>query len=551
MFDLERELSKWREQLLIGGIYSPTDVDELETHVLDAVDDLQERGLTQEEAFWVAVHRLGDVESLNMEFGKVGIENEQQAQKSPIVQAEQEKPSPMAGKSGKSIGLSKKILVAAMIFMLVTAGSVFYAQVAPRQYQTMAILMHENVDATFPGIGSRALVPLQHLTRAGDFVDNVAKKMAEEEINCHANEIRSNISLRVPKDTGIIEVIATSNEPRKAAAMANASAEILIQELAKMKSTDSVKALEFLKEQMTIVDRNLREAETRLKTFMEKEGILSAVPLVTHSGGPGEENENRYRYGSLVGQLSDLQSQLIYIQNEKDLTQAELNSINSMIEERKEQLALEEMPQLTGSITPQVDQLRKKVADWQLELAALRDTYSEEHYKVVELKQKIVNAENRLQLEISKLIESQANTYSTPEWESLLSQALMLDMQLRGYEEKERLAARKIEEFKNRHHDLIDKEVELVRLEREARIREKTYMLLTDRYEEMLLQQQINAPRVRMIDTAFPPASPIRPNRIRIITLGMFLGAILGIGVALFFEIASRRKRSPQLSNSQ
>ena len=48
MFDMDRELNKWREQLLVGGVYRSSDIDELEVHVLDAIDNLESKGLTQE-----------------------------------------------------------------------------------------------------------------------------------------------------------------------------------------------------------------------------------------------------------------------------------------------------------------------------------------------------------------------------------------------------------------------------------------------------------------------------------------------------------------------
>ena len=71
MFDLEQQLSKWRSQMLAGDACLPDDIDELEAHVLDAMGDLESKGLTQEEAFWVAVHRMGDAKSLNGEFRKI------------------------------------------------------------------------------------------------------------------------------------------------------------------------------------------------------------------------------------------------------------------------------------------------------------------------------------------------------------------------------------------------------------------------------------------------------------------------------------------------
>ena len=47
------------------------DLDELEAHLRDTIDELNETGLNEEESFWVARLRFGDVHSVQREFQKV------------------------------------------------------------------------------------------------------------------------------------------------------------------------------------------------------------------------------------------------------------------------------------------------------------------------------------------------------------------------------------------------------------------------------------------------------------------------------------------------
>jgi tyrosine-protein kinase Etk/Wzc len=179
--------------------------------------------------------------------------------------------------------------------------------------------------------------------------------------------------------------------------------------------------------------------------------------------------------------------------------------------------------------------LQTKIADWQLELATLQDTYTDKHYRVVELKQRIREAQNRLHAEIANLVEERSiNPIS--EWENLVQQAVSLYVQLKGFEHRETLAASRIEQFRKEHPDLLDKEVQLVRLEREARIREKTYMLLMDRYEEMLLLKQVGSREFSIVDSAIPPGGPIAPRKMRIIIAGLLVGLVMGVAAAFFLE---------------
>ncbi len=75
MFELESQVRKWRSHLRASGSLSEQDLEELESHLRDSIDDLTSRGITTEEAFLVSVRRLGDTEALGDEFAKVTTEN--------------------------------------------------------------------------------------------------------------------------------------------------------------------------------------------------------------------------------------------------------------------------------------------------------------------------------------------------------------------------------------------------------------------------------------------------------------------------------------------
>ncbi len=70
-FDLNQAIQQWRQQLAASPVIRLDDVDELESHLRDAVAAMESKGLTSAEAFWIARHRLGTGDSLQGEFGKV------------------------------------------------------------------------------------------------------------------------------------------------------------------------------------------------------------------------------------------------------------------------------------------------------------------------------------------------------------------------------------------------------------------------------------------------------------------------------------------------
>jgi hypothetical protein len=67
---LEERIGEWRSYVLRRQAIGSKDVDELEDHLRTQVADLREAGLDDEEAFLIAVKRLGDLDSLSREYAR-------------------------------------------------------------------------------------------------------------------------------------------------------------------------------------------------------------------------------------------------------------------------------------------------------------------------------------------------------------------------------------------------------------------------------------------------------------------------------------------------
>jgi hypothetical protein len=70
-FDLNRALQLWLARLGQSPQVKAENLTELESHVRDSVIQLQSKGLSSEESFLVATHRVGSPEKLEPEFAKV------------------------------------------------------------------------------------------------------------------------------------------------------------------------------------------------------------------------------------------------------------------------------------------------------------------------------------------------------------------------------------------------------------------------------------------------------------------------------------------------
>jgi hypothetical protein len=70
-FDLNRAIQQWRETLAQSPAFRSENLHELQGHLRDSVAGLEARGLSAEEAFMIATKRIGRVDSLEAEYGKV------------------------------------------------------------------------------------------------------------------------------------------------------------------------------------------------------------------------------------------------------------------------------------------------------------------------------------------------------------------------------------------------------------------------------------------------------------------------------------------------
>jgi hypothetical protein len=72
MFDLDRAIADWRQQLTADGIRSPEVLDELESHLREEIDAQLHSGIDHKLAFDAAIERIGATGVLKNEFAKVG-----------------------------------------------------------------------------------------------------------------------------------------------------------------------------------------------------------------------------------------------------------------------------------------------------------------------------------------------------------------------------------------------------------------------------------------------------------------------------------------------
>src|SRR5215211_2587251 len=90
----ETQIAAWRAYVAEAPAVDGRDVDELEAHLRDQIAELDAAGLTADEAFLVAVKRVGDLDTLSREFAR---EHSGRLWKQLVLSGEDELASPSSG----------------------------------------------------------------------------------------------------------------------------------------------------------------------------------------------------------------------------------------------------------------------------------------------------------------------------------------------------------------------------------------------------------------------------------------------------------------------
>jgi hypothetical protein len=94
MAGVEDQIAEWRAYVARAPAVDGRDVDELEAHLRDQIAELDAAGLSDDEAFLVAVKRMGDLDTLSREFAR---EHHGRLWKQLVLSGEDEPPRPASG----------------------------------------------------------------------------------------------------------------------------------------------------------------------------------------------------------------------------------------------------------------------------------------------------------------------------------------------------------------------------------------------------------------------------------------------------------------------
>lgn len=337
-----------------------------------------------------------------------------------------------------------------------------------------------------------------------------------------------NIIVKPVERTDIIRVLVHSTDPVEAAVIANAVADNLLEQSKNTARLEVSEVRKFLESQLKIVENNLKRSADSLRHFKEKNKVFSLSTegeelFSKLSAFDGQYNEANADYITKKKKLDFLKEQ--YRQNQEDL-----------------------LMDVTESNSPVIVNLRNKLIGYETEYSTfLLQGLSEDHPKITRIKNRIEETKKQLKVEVERLIASDAERGDLLAMnEKIMEELADLEVEIVALAAKKEAIGRTRSSYEQQFSTLPAKELKLAQLERAYEINDNIYAMLMEKYEEVKITEAGQLGNVKIIDKAFVPSSPIKPNKKKNVLFALLVGVGIGLVFTVFTEYLDTSVKEPK-----
>jgi succinoglycan biosynthesis transport protein ExoP len=297
------------------------------------------------------------------------------------------------------------------------------------------------------------------------------------------------------KETRLIDISFTHNDPEVASKVVNAIAETYVYNNLEKKSETNATTGDFLQKRIAELQQQIRADEEKLVNYSKNNQIISL-----------DATQN-----TVVERLTGLNRQLLDAENARILAESQYNA--AKVPGKAGALAEADEKQAIDSET--------KAADLRQKRALLLVDATEEAPEVKEINQQIAELDRQVQ----EIRSRKSNTLLT-NLETQYRQTLAREQALRKSFEQQRSETVTQNEAAINYR-IIQQEIET----------NKTLLdnlLQRSKENDVIMASKPN--NISIVDYAIAPDGPIGPNRTRTVFIALFLALGLGVGLALLLE---------------
>jgi len=313
-----------------------------------------------------------------------------------------------------------------------------------------------------------------------------------------ANLIKASLEARPLRGSNIITFLYTSEDPKFAAAAANAFMQAYLATAVELRTNPAKQFNEEFDAKAKELRQKYEEAQRRISEFQQEQGLI-----VTDERVDIETN----RLASLSSEYLQMQAAM-----------ADSNSRQSAARRSPDQ-----SPDVISN--PTVASIRGDIIRQEASLEQLTARLGDNHPQVVELKSSLADLRRKLETESRRIVGSVSVTNNvTSARLGLMKEAL--------------------DEQRNKVLKLKTIRDQAAILQRDVEVAQRALEGVTVRMQNAALESQAPQASVAPLEYATPPSYPSSPRVISNLAIGAVLGIVLAIALAFLIELFDRRLRT-------
>ena len=310
--------------------------------------------------------------------------------------------------------------------------------------------------------------------------------------------LQRSLDVRPSRESNVININYTGTDPDFAAAVANAFAQAYINVNLDLRVAPARQYAAFFDEQTKAAREKLETAQQALSAFQQKNGITSS--------------DDRFDFEST--KLNETSSQLTGVQGQTTDSQSKRQSA-------KGDTVAEVMQ------SPLVNNLKTDIGRLEAKLTESNINLGKNHPQTQRAEAELATLKAQLEAETRKIASSIETTYQvSKQREQQLQNAL-------GAQKARVLVLNKQRDERN----VLLRDIESA---------QRTFEAMSQRASQSSVESQNNQTNIAVLNPASAPPAPSKPRVLLNILVSIFLGTLLGVGLALVLELVNRRVRSVQ-----
>ena len=316
--------------------------------------------------------------------------------------------------------------------------------------------------------------------------------------NYYAKLIQKKLDVKPSRESNVISIDYTAEDPKFAAAVANAFAKAYLETNIELTIDPAKQYTDWFQEQAKITRDKMEKEQATLSEMQKQSGIVSVDERL-------DVETNR---------LNELATQLTMFAAQKSDAQSRQNVAKGNIDTNPDVMS-----------NPVIQNLRIAISTAESKLGQDEKTLGANHPQIKEERAGLDGFKARLQQEIANV-----------------NLSLISNAQINTQKEAELRVA--LDAQKKSVLDLKKQRTGVSDLEKELEATQLDYANIRQRLSQSSLQSQTPSASVTVLTPAYEPTEPSRPKILLNILLSIFMGGFVSVGVGMMSEIMDKRIRS-------